>query len=118
MCLNASVALIRSYTTNDYFCVLYQFLHFWTCVQGHPAYTINIAAKVTDGILEEVTTWQNRGLDSTRINSLMFLDCIHVKERDIHVIINKLVYLAIGKNVDGKKELLGIWIGKNLSSIF
>ena len=43
----------------------------------------------------------------------MYLDCIHVKARDNHVIINKAVYLAIGVNMEGKKELLGIWIGKN-----
>ncbi|MFU7500126.1 MAG: transposase, partial [Candidatus Tisiphia sp.] len=53
-----------------------------------------LISKVTDGILEEVTAWQNRGLDS--VYPIMYLDCIHVKARDNHVIINKAVYLAIG----------------------
>ncbi|CEO16768.1 Transposase, Mutator family [Rickettsia monacensis] len=48
----------------------------------------------------------------------MYLDCIHVKARDNHVIINKAVYIAIGVNMEGKKELLGIWIGKNEGSKF
>lgn len=48
----------------------------------------------------------------------MYLDCIHVKARDNHVIINKAAYLAIGVNMEGKKELLGIWIGKNEGAKF
>ncbi|WP_341794247.1 IS256 family transposase [Rickettsia endosymbiont of Rhinocyllus conicus] len=75
-----------------------------------------LISKITDGILEEVTVWQNRALDS--IYPIVYLDCIHVKSRDNHVIINKAVYLAIGVNMEGKKELLGIWIGKNEGSKF
>lgn len=75
-----------------------------------------LISKVTDGILEEVTAWQNRALDS--VYPIMYLDCIHVKARDNHVIINKAVYLAIGVNMEGKKELLGIWIGKNEGAKF
>lgn len=44
--------------------------------------------------------------------------CIHVKARDNHVIINKAVYLAIGLNLEGKKELLGIWMSKSEGSKF
>ncbi len=46
------------------------------------------------------------------------LDCIYVKGRDNHTIINKAVYIAIGVNMEGKKELLGIWVGKNEGSKF
>ena len=48
----------------------------------------------------------------------MFLDCIHVKSRENHTIINKAVYLAIAINKEGKKELLGIWISKNEGAKF
>ncbi|MFU7500559.1 MAG: transposase, partial [Candidatus Tisiphia sp.] len=69
-------------------------------IQGHleELYATKVSSelisKVTDGILEEVTAWQNRALDS--VYPIMYLDCIHVKARDNHVIINKAVYLAIG----------------------
>ena len=46
------------------------------------------------------------------------MDCIYVKARDNHTIINKAVYLAIAVNSEGKKELLGIWIVKNEGSKF
>ncbi|XVN41405.1 MAG: IS256 family transposase [Rickettsia endosymbiont of Argas persicus] len=49
---------------------------------------------------------------------MMYLDCIYVKARDNHVIINKAVYLSVGVNLEGKKELLGIWIGKNEGAKF
>jgi putative transposase len=48
----------------------------------------------------------------------LYLDCIHVKSRDNNIVINKAVYLAIAVNMDGKKELLGIWVGKNEGSKF
>jgi putative transposase len=76
----------------------------------------DLISKVTDGVLEEIAIWQNRLLDS--IYPIMYLDCIHVKARDNHTVINKAVYLAIGVNMDGKKELLGIWISKNEGAKF
>ena len=71
---------------------------------------------VTDGVIEEVNSWQTRPLES--VYPILYLDCIHVKSRDNHTIINKAVYLAIGVNMEGKKELLGIWIGKNEGAKF
>jgi putative transposase len=91
-------------------------------IQGHleEIYATKVSAdlisKVTDGVLEEITQWQNRPLDS--VYPIMYLDCIHVKGRDNHVIINKAVYLAIAVNMEGKKELLGIWVGKNEGAKF
>ncbi|XVN41282.1 MAG: transposase [Rickettsia endosymbiont of Argas persicus] len=73
-------------------------------------------SQVTDGVLEDANAWQNRSLDS--IYPMMYLDCIYVKARDNHVIINKAVYLSVGVNLEGKKELLGIWIGKNEGAKF
>ena len=70
-----------------------------------------LISKVTDGVFEDIVLWQNRPLDS--VYPIMYLDCIYVKSRDNHIIINKAVYIAIGVNMEGKKELIGIWIGKN-----
>lgn len=91
-------------------------------IQGHleEIYSTKVSAelisKVTDGVLEDIISWQNRPLDS--IYPIIYLDCIYVKGRDNHTIINKAVYIAIGVNMEGKKELLGIWVGKNEGSKF
>lgn len=76
----------------------------------------DLISTVTDGVIEEVNSWQTRPLES--VYPILYLDCIHVKARDNHTIINKAVYLAIGVNMEGKKELLGIWIGKNEGAKF
>jgi len=91
-------------------------------IQGHleEIYQTEISkdliSTITDGIIDEVTKWQNRPLDS--IYPILYLDCIHVKSRDNNVIINKAVYLALAVNMEGQKELLGIWVGKNEGSKF
>lgn len=91
-------------------------------IQGHLAeiYQTEISkdliSTITDGVMDEVIRWQNRLLDS--IYPILYLDCIHVKGRDNNVVINKAVYLAIAVNMEGKKELLGIWVGKNEGSKF
>jgi putative transposase len=76
----------------------------------------DLISTVTDGVIEEVNSWQTRPLES--VYPILYLDCIHVKSRDNHTIINKAVYLAIGVNMEGRKELLGIWIGKNEGAKF
>jgi putative transposase len=76
----------------------------------------DLISTITDGVLEEVTRWQNRCLD--RVYPILYLDCIYVKSRDNHIVINKAVYLAISVNMAGKKELLGIWVGKNEGAKF
>ena len=91
-------------------------------IQGHleEIYQTDISKElistITDGIIEEVTRWQNRPLDS--IYPILYLDCIYVKSRDNHTIIKKAVYLAIGVNLEGKKELLGIWVAKEEGAKF
>ena len=82
----------------------------------HTEVSKDLISTVTDGVMEEVCKWQNRALDS--VYPILYLDCIHVKARDNHTIINKAVYLAIAVNMEGKKELLGIWVGKNEGSKF
>ncbi|WP_342270915.1 IS256 family transposase [Candidatus Tisiphia endosymbiont of Parasteatoda lunata] len=76
----------------------------------------DLISTITDGVIEEVTRWQNRCLD--RVYPILYLDCIYVKSRDNHIVINKAVYLALAVNIEGKKELLGIWIGKNEGAKF
>lgn len=91
-------------------------------IQGHieEIYSTEVSkdliSTITDGVIEEVNNWQTRSLD--RIYPIIYLDCIHVKGRDNHTVINKAVYLAIGVNMEGKKELLGIWVGRNEGSKF
>jgi putative transposase len=91
-------------------------------IQGHleEIYQTEISkdliSTITDGVIDEVTRWQNRLLDS--VYPILYLDCIHVKSRDNNIIINKAVYLGIAVNLEGKKELLGIWVGKNEGSKF
>ena len=91
-------------------------------IQGHieEIYSTEVSkdliSTITDGVIEEVNNWQTRSLD--RIYPIIYLDCIHVKGRDNHTVINKAVYLAIGVTMEGKKELLGIWVGRNEGSKF
>jgi putative transposase len=66
--------------------------------------------------MEEVVRWQNRLLD--RVYPILYLDCIHVKAKDNNSIINKAVYLAIAVTMEGRKELLGIWMEKSEGAKF
>jgi putative transposase len=71
---------------------------------------------VTDAVLDEVKEWQNRPLDP--LYPIVYLDAIRIKERHEGHIINKAVYLAIGINTDGLKEVLGMWIAKTEGAKF
>jgi len=65
-------------------------------------------SKITDAVLEETAAWQNRPLD--RVYPVVFIDAIVVKIRDGQVA-NRPVYAAIGVTVEGKRDILGLWIG-------
>ncbi len=67
-------------------------------------------SRITDGVLEEVRSWQARPLDP--VYAVVFLDAIVVKVRDNHVVHNKPAYLAVGIDADGEKHVLGIWLAK------
>ena len=73
-------------------------------------YDVEISAemvsKITDSVLPMVSEWQNRPLESTY--SFIFLDAIHYKVREEKQIVNKAVYVAIGVNMDGEKDVLGL----------
>lgn len=71
---------------------------------------------VTDSVLEEVKTWQARALD--RVYSVLILDCIFVKIRENNTVMNKAVYVAIGINAEGYKDVLGLWIEKTEGAKF
>lgn len=73
-------------------------------------------SKVTDSILDDVSEWQNRPLDN--VYPIVYLDCIVVKVHQDKRVINKAVYLALGVNSEGFKELLGLWISENEGSKF
>jgi transposase-like protein len=66
-----------------------------------------LISAVTDAVSEEVKLWQARPLDA--LYPIVYLDCIHVKVRDSGAVRTKAVYLAIGVNMDGHKEVLGLY---------
>jgi len=75
-----------------------------------------LISQATDGIMEEVKAWQNRPLDS--VYPIVFLDCIVVKSRQEGKVTNRSVYLALAVNMEGQKELLGIWIAQSEGAKF
>lgn len=75
-----------------------------------------LISKVTDAVKEQVVEWQNRPLDT--LYPIVYLDCIVVKVRQDNTILNKSVFLALGVNMDGHKELLGMWIAENEGAKF
>jgi len=83
-------------------------------VQAHLAETYGTEvsretiSKITDRVLDDLAEWQNRPLD--RVYPVVFIDAIVVKIRDGQVA-NRPVYAAIGVTVDGKRDILGLWVG-------
>lgn len=75
-----------------------------------------LISTVTDAVIDEVKTWQSRPLDA--LYPIVYLDCIHVKVRDAGAVRAKAVYLALGINLAGEKELLGIWIAQTEGAKF
>lgn len=75
-----------------------------------------LAEWVSEKILPEVTAWQNRSLEA--IYPFVFMDAIHYKVKENHQYVAKAAYVVLGINLDGQKDILGIWIGENESSKF
>ena len=75
-----------------------------------------LISAVTDAVLEEVTTWQSRPLES--VYPIVYLDALHLKMRQSGQVKNQAVYLALGINLEGYKELLGLWIGEQEGAKF
>jgi transposase-like protein len=76
----------------------------------------SLISKVTDAVEEERKLWQNRGLD--RVHPIVYFDAIVVKVRQDRRVINKAIHLALGVNLVGNKELLGMWMTQNESAKF
>jgi len=91
-------------------------------IQGHleEIYNIEVSpdliSRVTNAVLEEVKEWQNRPLD--KIYPILYLDALRVRGREDGKSCMKSVYIALGVNFDGKKEVLGLWIAENEGSKF
>lgn len=75
-----------------------------------------LISKVTDRVLEQVTAWQSRPLDT--VYPIVYLDCIVLKIREGMRVVNKAIYLALGVNMDGHKDLLGLWMSENEGAKF
>ena len=83
-------------------------------IQGHLAelygteVSPDLISKVTDAVLDEVRDWQNRPLDP--VYPVVFFDALRVKIRDEGTVKNKAIYVALGLNPSGEKDVLGLWI--------
>jgi transposase-like protein len=73
-------------------------------------------SRITDTVSSDIIAWQNRPLEAVYL--IVWMDGIVFKVRENSKIINKTIYLAIGLNREGKKEVLGMWLGKNESASF
>jgi transposase-like protein len=83
-------------------------------------YGINVSAemvsRITDKILPIVREWQNRPLEE--VYTILYLDGVHFNVRQDGQVVKKVAYVAMGYNIEGIKDILGIWIGEGESSRF
>lgn len=75
-----------------------------------------LVSQVTNAVLEKVVEWQTRPLGA--VYPILYLDCIVVKIRQDKRVINKAIYVALGVNIQGHKELLGLWMSENEGAKF
>jgi len=75
-----------------------------------------LVSQVTNAVLEQVREWQARPLDE--VYPIVYLDCLVLKIRQDKRVIKKAIYLALGVNLEGHKELLGMWISENEGAKF
>ena len=91
-------------------------------IQGHleEIYGVDVSpdliSSVTNDVMAELKEWQSRPLEE--IYPIVFFDAIRIKIRDEGTVKNKAVYLAIGVDLEGHKDVLGIWIAKNEGAKF
>lgn len=88
--------------------------------QMNELYGVEVSAemvsKITDKIIPEIREWQARVLDP--LYTFVFMDAIHYKVRTEGRVVNRAAYVIIGVNINGNKDVLGIWIGENETSKF
>ena len=75
-----------------------------------------LVTKITEKIMPEVTAWQNRPLEA--VYPFIFMDAIHYKVKEDHRYVTKAAYVVLGITMDGRKDILGVWIGEHESSKF
>ena len=75
-----------------------------------------LVSRVTDAVIAQVVEWQARPLDE--VYAMVYLDGLVVKIRQDKRVINKAIYLALGVNMEGHKELLGLWISESEGAKF
>ena len=75
-----------------------------------------LVSKISEKIMPEVNDWQNRPLEE--VYPFVFMDAIHYKLKEDHRYITKAAYVVLGINMEGGKDILGIWIGEHESSKF
>jgi len=91
-------------------------------IQGHlqEIYGIEVSptliSNVTDAVIEEVKLWQNRSLEE--LYPIVYLDALMVKVRDEGHIQNKAIYVVLGVNLEGQKEVLGLWVAQTEGAKF
>src|SRR5690242_9773012 len=91
-------------------------------IQGHlqEIYGVEVSptliSEVTDAVMEEVKTWQNRPLEA--IYGIVYLDALYVKMRHEGRVENRAVYVAMGVGLNGQKEVLGLWTSANEGAKF
>ena len=75
-----------------------------------------LVTKISEKIMPEVAAWQNRPLEA--VYPFIFMDAIHYKVREDHRYVTKAAYVVLGITMDGRKDILGVWIGEHESSKF
>jgi len=75
-----------------------------------------LISNVTEAVMDEVKIWQGRPLDE--VYPILYMDALRVKVRDGGHVVNKAIYVAIGVNLEGKKEVLGLWAAQNEGAKF
>lgn len=73
---------------------------------------------VTNGALEEVRAWQGQGRPLEKLYVILYLDALVVKVKQEGRIANRSIYLAVGGNLQGRKEVLGFWTAQNEGAKF
>lgn len=76
----------------------------------------SLISKITDDVMDDVKAWQSRPLES--VYPIVFFDCLVLKVRQDKRIINKAVYVALGIDISGQKDILGLWISENEGAKF
>ena len=91
-------------------------------IQGHleELYSTEVSpaliSRVTDAVVDDVTAWQNRSLHT--VYPIVYLDALVAKGRKERQVQNRAVYMALGINMDGEKEVLGLWIAQTEGAKF